>query len=110
MKFGSLRRTMLVLACGFLASMAAAQSVSITSPGANATVGSPMHVTATVSWSRAIQSLQLYLDGAKVYEVSGTTKMDRYQAASAGTHRGTVQAIDSAGYVCKRTIYATVGS
>ncbi len=110
MKFCSLRHTLLTLACGLVASLAAAQSVSITSPGANATVGSPMHVTATASSARALQSLQLYLDGAKVYEVSGTTMMDRYQAASAGTHRVTVQAIDSIGYVFKSTIYATVGS
>lgn len=90
-----------------LASAALAASVTISSPGANQTVGSPVRVVATASSSSTVWLMQIYLDGSKVKEVKAS-KLDTTISASGGTHRLTVQAYDTANYIFKSTIYFSV--
>ena len=51
--------------------------------------------------------MQVYIDGMKTYEKTNTTTIDTSIALGAGTHRVTVQALDSAG-AFKSTVYTTV--
>jgi hypothetical protein len=51
--------------------------------------------------------MQLYVDGVKTYQVSGST-MNTSAAMSAGTHRVTVQAKDANAIFYKQTAYITV--
>ena len=51
--------------------------------------------------------LQIYLDGAKVYEVLASS-LNTSLSMTAGTHRLTVQAADSTGLIFKTTINITV--
>jgi hypothetical protein len=82
-------------------------AVTITSPASGATVASPVHVTATASDSKSVSYMQIYLDGVKVYQVSGTSQLDTSLAMSSGSHRLTVQASDGT-TVFKSTEYITV--
>ena len=80
-------------------------SVTICTPANNATVTSPVAIKAGTTDSKTVQFLQIYLDGAKVYQVNGST-LNTSLAMAAGTHRLTVQAYD--GTYFKTTINITV--
>jgi len=81
------------------------ETVTICTPSNGQTLGTPVHVTAATTDSKPVKYTQVYLDGAKVYEVM-TGAVDTSIAMSAGTHRLTVQASDGA--IFKTTIYVTV--
>jgi phosphatidylinositol-3-phosphatase len=81
------------------------QTVTICTPTPNQTVASPVQVTAAATDSLPVKYMQIYLDGAKVYEVAGGT-VNTSLAMTSGTHRLTVQASD--GVTFKSTIYITV--
>lgn len=84
-------------------------AVAIGTPTNNAIVSSPVHVSASVTSDKSISYTQVYLDGVAKYTVySKSVEVDI--AASAGTHRLTVQAKDSAGTITKSTINFTVGA
>jgi len=85
------------------AAAATAGSVTISSPGSGAQVSSPFTVSAT---STGASLMQVYLDGAKVYETSGA-KVAASISASSGSRRLTVQAYSGSSIV-KNTIYVTV--
>jgi hypothetical protein len=94
-----------------------ARTVTICQPLPNATVGSPVHVSAAAHpGSTTTTVLQLYVDGVKKQEAnaaglghtdSGDIVWQTDQAMGAGSHRVTVQAIDSAG-AYKSTVTITV--
>jgi hypothetical protein len=84
-------------------------SVTICTPLANSTGASPIHVTSLSTDNVAVTLNQIYLDGVKVYQVSGAT-VNTYVSMGAGTHRLTVQAYDSASRIFKQSVYVTVGS
>lgn len=84
-------------------------SVTICSPGANATVSSPVEVNAGTTASAGVQYMQVYVDGVSentTYESS----LDTNLPMANGTHRVTVQARLNNGTYVKNTIYITVGS
>ncbi len=88
----------------------ASPSVTICSPANNATVTSPVNIVAgTTDNSSTVKYVQIYIDGVKQYQVSGT-QVNTSLAMSTGTHRVTVQAQDAAGNIFKSTIYITVAS
>lgn len=97
---------LLVTGC-LLSAAALAQTVTIQSPINNGTSTSPVKVTATVQDSNPVSYTQIYVDGIKAFEVSGGG-VNTGLAMSSGTHRVTVQAIDSKSYVFKSTVYTTV--
>jgi hypothetical protein len=84
-------------------------TVTISSPLNSAIVSSPIAVraTATAASGTTIKKTSIYLDGVSVYSVSSAT-ISTGISASLGTHRLTVQALDSAGVYAKQTIYVTV--
>jgi phosphatidylinositol-3-phosphatase len=86
---------------------AVAPSVTICSPAAGSTQNSPAHVVAGTTSTSTVTTTQIYVDGAKVYDVNAP-KLDTYVTMKQGTHRVTVQAYNSAGAVFKTTEYVTV--
>ncbi|MGE5109730.1 MAG: SBBP repeat-containing protein [Acidobacteriaceae bacterium] len=82
-------------------------SVRLCAPAANATVNSPVRVTAMTNSSTPVRTIRVYLDGSKIYQA----KLGAFTEAftmSPGTHRLTVQATDVAGFSFKKTVYILV--
>ncbi len=92
-------------AAGYCTPGTTSPSVTICSPANNATVTSPVPITAVTTSSSAVQFMQVYVDGAKQYQSDGGT-LNTSVAMSAGTHRLTVQAYN--GSYFKSTEYITV--
>lgn len=80
-------------------------SVTICAPAAGQTVTSPVHIVAGTTDSNTVKLIQVYVDGAKKYEVLGSS-LDTSLAMSSGSHRLAVQASD--GTIFKQVIYITV--
>jgi phosphatidylinositol-3-phosphatase len=91
----------------FCAMSTVSPSVTICSPTDNATTSSPIHVQAVTTSSSTVNYMAIWLDGVKKLEIAAD-KLDTYLAASAGTHRLTVQAKDTSGALFAKTIYVTV--
>lgn len=116
MKRTLLRTAFLFFLTTLLGASAAAQctlntaspSVTICMPTNNQSVTSPVRVVAGTTDDVAITVLQIYVDGAKVYQVTGASTLDTSLAMTIGTRRLTVQAMDAANRVFKSTIYITV--
>jgi Big-like domain-containing protein/carboxypeptidase family protein/calcineurin-like phosphoesterase family protein len=88
------------------ASGATIPSVTICSPAPNATVTSPVPIAATAVATRSISTMELWVDGLKARQQYGPA-LNANVAMSAGTHRVTVVAVDSAKTTYKQTIYIT---
>jgi acid phosphatase len=89
------------------ASLATLPNVTICTPTSNSTDNSPVNVTAAAAASTAVTTMQIYLDGVKVFESSGSS-LNTNLTPAAGTHRLTVQAYDSNNNVFKSTEYFTI--
>jgi hypothetical protein len=89
-------------------SLASAGTVTISSPAPGSTVSAPIHVVASATASSTVSPIQIYLDGNKVYQVTGS-KLDTSISASAGAHHLTVQAYAN-GTSFKTSIDITVGT
>ena len=89
--------------------LATVPSENICAPANNATVSSPFTVQAAAHMATAVNNSQTWLDGVKVYQVSGANVNTSVTAAT-GSHRLTVQAVDTTGAVVKQTVYVTVGT
>ena len=98
---------LLITACVF--SAVANAQVTVTSPGAGATVTSPFHVTASATSSHPITGMRIYLDSVSVYAVSAA-QINTYVTASTGSHYLVVQAWDSTGAVFKTPETITVST
>ncbi len=85
------------------------RTVTICTPSNNATVTSPVEISAAAADSSTVTSMQIYVDGVAKYTKLSTKSIDTSLSMSAGTHRITVQAKDSAG-TFKSTVYVTVSS
>lgn len=82
------------------------RTVTICAPTSGQTVSSPVQVLAAATDSAAVKYMQIYVDGAKAYQVLKTSVVNTSLSMSPGTHRITVQASD--GTIFKTTVYATV--
>src|SRR5215467_6169280 len=87
----------------------ASPSITICTPANNATVSSPVTVTAGTTDSRTVSFVQAYVDGVAKVTQTGN-KLKASIAMSTGAHRLTVQAKDSGGVVFKQTITVNVGT
>ena len=83
--------------------------MTVTSPGAGTTVGSPFHVAASAKSTHPITAMRIYLDGVSVYHVN-VAQISTYVSASAGTHSLVVQAWESIGAVFKTAETIKVGT
>src|SRR5438093_1705330 len=85
----------------------AAPSVTIKTPTANASVYSPVQVYATTKDPHTVYAVQVYLDNALHYEVSGTG-VNAALPMPLGPHYMVVQAWDTAGGIYKKGISINV--
>lgn len=92
-----------------LFSLAASAQVTVTSPVANSTVGSPIKVAATAKSSSPITTMRVYLDNVRVASSIGA-QLNTSIAAAAGAHLLVVQAWDSTGAVFKTGLNITVSA
>lgn len=85
----------LLLACIYVvaASLAPAQTVTITSPVHQSTVTSPVRVQATAASLNKVRLMQVFVDGTKAYETKSSA-VDTILAMQAGGHGVTVRARD----------------
>jgi hypothetical protein len=84
-------------------------SENICTPIGNSSLSSPFTVQAGANMVNPVTYSQIWLDGAKIYQVIGPT-VNTSVSAAPGTHRLTVQSLDTSNLVTKQTIYVTVSS
>ena len=66
-------------------------SVTICSPASGATLASPIRVVAGTTDSQPVTLLQIYVDGSKAYQISGSS-LDTSLSLNSGSHRLTAHA------------------
>jgi acid phosphatase len=81
--------------------------ITISSPKANATVTSPVTVTASAPSSSAVQTMQIYIDNSLVYRVSGQTVNHSFTLSS-GKHYIVAKGWDAGGHDWWTGEYVTV--
>ncbi|MGB6931204.1 MAG: carboxypeptidase regulatory-like domain-containing protein [Acidobacteriaceae bacterium] len=84
------------------------RTVTICSPANNATVTSPVSIMAQATDSATVADTQVYIDRVEQYQVAGSS-VNTSLSLTAGTHRLSVLAQDSAG-TFESTINVTVSS
>ena len=83
-------------------------TVTICEPTANSTVLNPVHIIAKATDTTTVNHLEVWVDGAKVYQLSGGSINANVSMSTGVTHRITVQAVDNSNHIFKQTVYATV--
>jgi len=85
------------------------RSVTICTPGSGSTVSSPVNIIAGTTDTIPVKLTQVYLDGRKIFETPLSAIAVRLPISS-GTHRLTVQALDTSSVFFKSTVFVTVAS
>ena len=83
------------------------RSVTICSPASGSTVASPVRIIAGTTDVTPVKLTQVYLDGKKIYEI-GLSAINVALPIPAGTHRLTVQGLDTASVFFKKSISINV--
>jgi hypothetical protein len=83
------------------------RSVTICSPSSGSTVASPVRIIAGTTDVTPVKLTQVYLDGKKIYE-AGLSAINVGLPIPAGTHRLTVQGLDTANVFFKKSISINV--
>jgi len=83
--------------------------VTVSSPAAGSTSGSPVHFVASATSTHPITAMRIYVDNLSVYLVSASS-LNTSVTMAAGTHNVVVQAWDSTGAVFKMPLSLTVSS
>ena len=86
---------------------AAFAGVTVSSPAAGSTSGSPVHFVASATSANPVTAMRIYVDNISVYLISAS-KLDTSVTMSAGTHSVVVQAWDSTGAFFKAPLILTV--
>jgi len=86
---------------------AATATLGISQPANGATAYSPVHVVAAGSASAGVDAMQIYLDGALVYQVNAGS-LDTTVPASVGTHAVVVKLWDKAGNAYMKSVSVKV--
>lgn len=81
--------------------------ITISAPKANATVSSPVTITASAPSSSAVQTMQIYIDNSKVYQVSGKSVSHSFKLSS-GKHYVVAKGWDAYGVSWLSGEYVTV--
>jgi len=84
-------------------------AVNVSSPANNSTVSSPAHFIASATSTKPITGMRIYVDGVDSFHVT-TGKIDTMLAMSAGTHKVTIKAWDTAGTSTSSALTVTVGA
>lgn len=83
------------------------RSVTICSPASGSTVASPVRIIAGTTDVTPVKLTQVYLDGKKIYE-AGLSAINVGLPIPGGTHRLTVQGLDTANVFFKKSISVNV--
>src|SRR3954463_2235463 len=83
--------------------------VTVSSPTAGSSLGSPVHFVASASSTSSVNAMKIYVDNNVAYSVSAS-KLDTNVTMSAGSHYVVVQAWDTSGNVLKTPMNITVSS
>ena len=83
------------------------RSVTICSPASGSTVASPVRIIAGTTDVTPVKLTQVYLDGKKIYEIE-LSAINVALPIPAGTHRLTVQGLDTASVFFKKSISINV--
>ena len=83
------------------------RTVTICSPGNGSTVASPVRIIAGTTDVTPVKLTQIYLDGKKIYETP-LSAINVNLPIAGGTHRLTVQGLDTAGVFFKKPISVNV--
>jgi hypothetical protein len=86
---------------------AAFAGVTVSSPAAGSTSGSPVHFVASATSANPVTAMRIYVDNVSVYLVSAS-KLDTLVTISSGSHFVVVQAWDSTGAVFKTPLTLSV--
>jgi hypothetical protein len=81
--------------------------ITISSPGANATVASPVVISASAPVSSPVQTMQVYVDNTLAYQTSGQT-VNTSLPMSPGQHYLVVKGWDGSGINWSRAEYINV--
>lgn len=90
-------------------SVSAPAAVLVSQPANDATVASPIPVVASGTAPSGVAAMQIYLDGALVYQVNAAS-FNTTLPASAGAHRLTVKLWDNLGSPASQTVNVTVAA
>jgi hypothetical protein len=82
-------------------------TVTICLPTSSSTVVNPVHIIAKATDTQSVSYSQIYVDGVKKYQISGSS-INTHVTMATGQRRLTVQATDSQNRVFRHTIYITV--
>ncbi|HEU5235060.1 MAG TPA: PKD domain-containing protein [Terriglobales bacterium] len=82
-------------------------TLNVAQPANGASTYSPIHVVASGSAPSGVDAMQIYLDGALVYQINAAS-FDTTVAASKGTHAVVVKLWDKLGNPYKKSISVTV--
>jgi len=104
-----LKKNLCLLAVTFAMSAASFAGVTVSSPSAGSTTGSPVHFVASASSSKPITAMRIYVDSASVYNNSAAS-LDTQIAMSSGQHSVIVKAWDSSGAIFQQAFSLTVGA
>ncbi len=83
-------------------------TVTICEPSANSTVLNPVHIIAKATDMQAVNHLEVWVDGTKVYQVAGGSTNANVSMSTGVTHRLAVQAVDNSNQIFNQTVYVTV--
>jgi phospholipase C len=82
---------------------AATYGVTVCSPAAGSTVGSPVHFAAAATSTNPITAMRIYIDSVSQF-LGYPSSLDTYMSVKSGTHSVVVQAWDSSGAVFKSSL------
>jgi beta-propeller repeat-containing protein/Big-like domain-containing protein len=83
------------------------RTVTICTPGNGSNVGSPVNIVAGTTDATPVKLTQIYLDGKKIFEIRQSA-INLNLPIATGTHRLTVQALDTANVFFKSRVNITV--
>jgi hypothetical protein len=84
--------------------------VAVCSPGNNATVNSPVQVSAAANVTGTFARMEVWVDGVKKYSESSSKVLGSSVTLATGKHRFDFYAVNAAGQKWETTVFATVSS
>jgi hypothetical protein len=82
--------------------------VNICEPASNATVSSPVQVSAAANIAGTLNRMEIWVDGAKKYSETNNLSFNTTLTLPAGSHSFAVYAVNNAGTKYLTTVNATV--
>ena len=104
-----MKNTIRLLIATLTLATASFAGVTVSSPAAGSTAGSPVHFVASATSTHPITAMRIYVDNLSVYLVSASS-LNTSVTMSAGTHSVVVQAWDSTGAFFKTPLTLKVSS